>query len=126
MSLILMNTEQLRRKAIKNAEDRREQEQQYQAKVEQLSKHNVSGYFDLRTIKNSKSTKMINEKYYDKERIEEKFESFLGYHGLYKVRNIIEERVRKVNGGDLTVFGIEEEMKYLDDVLNEKEKMFQK
>ena len=126
MSLIPMNTEQLRRKAIKNAEDRREQEQQYQAKVEQLSKHNVSGYFDLRTIKNSKSTKMINEKYYDKERIEEKFESFLGYHGLYKVRNIIEERVRKVNGGDLTVFGIEEEMKYLDDVLNEKEKMFQK
>jgi len=126
MSLISMNTEQLRRKAIKNAEDRREQEQQYQAKVEQLSKHNVGGYFDLRTIKNSKSTKMINEKYYDKERIEEKFESFLGYHGLYKVRNIIEERVRKVNGGDLTVFGIEEEMKYLDDVLNEKEKMFQK
>jgi hypothetical protein len=126
MSLIPMNTEQLRRRAIKNAEDRREQEQQYQAKVEQLSKHNVGGYFDLRTIKNSKSTKMINEKYYDKERIEEKFESFLGYHGLYKVRNIIEERVRKVNGGDLTVFGIEEEMKYLDDVLNEKEKMFQK
>jgi hypothetical protein len=126
MSLISMNTEQLRRKAIKNAEDRREQEQQYQAKVEQLSKHNVGGYFDLRTIKNSKSTKMINEKYYDKERIEEKFESFLGYHGLFKVRNIIEERVRKVNGGDLTVFGIEEEMKYLDDVLNEKEKMFQK
>ena len=126
MSLIQMNVEQMRRKAIKNAEDRREQEQQYQAKVEQLSKHNVGGYFDLRTIKNSKSTKMINEKYYDKERIEEKFESFLGYHGLYKVRNIIEERVRKVNGGDLTVFGIEEEMKYLDDVLNEKEKMFQK
>ena len=126
MSLIPMNTEQLRRQAIKNAEDRREQERQYQAKVEQLSKHNVGGYFDLRTIKNSKSTKMINEKYYDKERIEEKFESFLGYHGLYKVRNIIEERVRKVNGGDLTVFGIEEEMKYLDDVLNEKEKMFQK
>ena len=126
MSLIQMNAEQMRRKAIKNAEDRREQEQQYQAKVEQLSKHNVGGYFDLRTIKNSKSTKMINEKYYDKERIEEKFESFLGYHGLYKVRNIIEDRVRKVNGGDLTVFGIEEEMKYLDDVLNEKEKMFQK
>ena len=126
MSLIQMNAEQMRRKAIKNAEDRREQEQQYQAKVEQLSKHNVGGYFDLRTIKNSKSTKMINEKYYDKERIEEKFESFLGYHGLYKVRNIIEERVRKVNGGDLTVFGIEEEMKYLDDVLNEKEKIFQK
>ena len=126
MSLIQMNVEQMRRKAIKNAEDRREQEQQYQAKVEQLSKHNVGGYFDLRTIKNSKSTKMINEKYYDKERIEEKFESFLGYHGLFKVRNIIEERVRKVNGGDLTVFGIEEEMKYLDDVLNEKEKMFQK
>ena len=79
-----------------------------------------------RTIKNSKSTKMINEKYYDKERIEEKFESFLSHHGLYKVRNIIEERIRKVNGGDLNVFGIEEEMKYLDDVLNEKEKMFQK
>jgi len=126
MTLIPMNTEQLRRQAIKNAQKKLEEQKNYQAKVEQMSKHNVGGYFDLRTIKNSKSTKMINEKYYDKERIEEKFESFLGYHGLYKVRNIIEERVRKVNGGDLTVFGIEEEMKYLDDVLNEKEKMFQK
>jgi len=43
MSLIPMNTEQLRRQAIKNAEDRREQERQYQAKVEQMSKHNVGG-----------------------------------------------------------------------------------
>jgi hypothetical protein len=41
MSLIPMNTEQLRRQAIKNSEDKREQERQYQAKVEQMSKHNV-------------------------------------------------------------------------------------
>ena len=57
MSLIPMNTEQLRRQAIKNAEDRREQERQYQAKVEQMSKHNVGGLYDIRAIKKSNQFK---------------------------------------------------------------------
>ena len=34
---------------------------------------------------------------------------------------IIEDKIKKTNGGDLTVYGMEDEIKYLDDVLTEKE-----
>ena len=57
MTLIPMNVEQLRRQAIKNAQLREQQEKNYQVKVEQLSKHNVGNYLDIRTIKKSKQLK---------------------------------------------------------------------
>ena len=81
MSLIPMNTEQLRRVAIKNAEDRRKQERQYQAKVEQMSKHNVGGLYDIRAIKKSKAFKEQKE-YFDIEKVQREFEDMLTYNRL--------------------------------------------
>ena len=121
MSLIQMNVEQMRAKAIKNQKDKIQEQKDYQAKVDSMSKHSVGGLFDLRSIKKAQSTKDIQERFYDQDRVTEKFESFLGHHGLYKVRNIIEDKIKKTNGGDLTVYGMEDEIKYLDDVLTEKE-----
>ncbi len=81
MSLIPMNTEQLRRQAIKNAEDRREQERQYQAKVEQMSKHNVGGNLDIREI--MKSNQFKEQKvYFDTEKVTAEFEDMLTYNRL--------------------------------------------
>ena len=81
MSLIPMNTEQLRRQAIKNAEDRREQERQYQAKVEQMSKHNVGGNLDIREI--MKSNQFKEQKvYFDTKKVEAEFEDMLTYNRL--------------------------------------------
>ena len=81
MSLIPMNTEQLRRQAIKNAEDRREQERQFQAKVEQMSKHNVGGNLDIREI--MKSNQFKEQKvYFDTKKVEEEFEDMLTYNRL--------------------------------------------
>ena len=102
MSLIPMNVEQLRRQAIKNQQDKLEEQKNYQKKIDSMSRYNVGGMFDLRSIKNAQSTKVIQEKYYDQDRVTEKFESFLTHHGLYKVRNIIEDKVKKSNGGDVT------------------------
>ena len=81
MSLIPMNTEQLRRKAIKNAEDRREQERQYQAKVEQMSKHNVGGLYDIRAIKKSNQFKE-QKVYFDTDKVTAEFEDMLTYNRL--------------------------------------------
>ena len=81
MSLIPMNTEQLRRVAIKNAEDRRKQERQYQAKVEQMSKHNVGGLYDIRAIKKSNQFKEQKE-YFDIEKVQREFEDMLTYNRL--------------------------------------------
>ena len=81
MTLIPMNTEQLRRQAIKNAEDRREQERQYQAKVEQMSKHNVGGNLDIREI--MKSNQFKEQKvYFDTDKVNAEFEDMLTYNRL--------------------------------------------
>ena len=90
MSLIPMNTEQLRRVAIKNAEDRREQERQYQAKVEQMSKHNVGGLYDIRAIKKSNQFKE-QKVYFDTEKVNAEFEDMLTYNRLItKKQNFLE------------------------------------
>ena len=81
MSLIPMNTEQLRRQAIKNAEDRREQERQFQAKVEQMSKHNVGGLYDIRAIKKSNQFKE-QKVYFDTEKVNAEFEDMMTYNRL--------------------------------------------
>jgi hypothetical protein len=81
MSLIPMNTEQLRRQAIKNAEDRREQERQFQAKVEQMSKHNVGGLYDIRAIKKSNQFKE-QKVYFDTDKVNAEFEDMLTYNRL--------------------------------------------
>jgi hypothetical protein len=81
MTLIPMNSEQLRRQAIKNAEDRREQERQYQAKVEQMSKHNVGGLYDIRAIKKSNQFKE-QKVYFDTDKVNAEFEDMLTYNRL--------------------------------------------
>ena len=121
MSLIPMNVEQMRRKALENSQAKLKQQKDFKNQVDNMSRHDVGGLFDLRSIKKAQSTKDIQERFYDQDRVTEKFESFLGHHGLYKVRNIIEDKIKKTNGGDLTVYGMEDEIKYLDDVLTEKE-----
>ena len=86
MSLIPMNTEQLRRQAMKNAEDRREQERQFQAKVDQMSKHNVGGNLDIREI--MKSNQFKEQKvYFDTKKVEAEFEDMLSYNGLITKKN---------------------------------------
>ena len=81
MTLIPMNTEQLRRQAIKNAEDRREQERQFQAKVEQMSKHNVGGNLDIREI--MKSNQFKEQKvYFDLDKVNAEFEDMMTHNRL--------------------------------------------
>ena len=81
MSLIQMNAQQMRAKAIKNMEERKERERQYQAKVEQMSKHNVGGNLDIREIMKSNQCKE-QKVYFDTEKVTAEFEDMLTYNRL--------------------------------------------
>ena len=81
MTLIPMNTEQLRRVAMKNAQQKLEEQKNFQAKVEQMSKHNVGGLYDIRAIKKSNQFKEQKE-YFDIEKVQREFEDMLTYNRL--------------------------------------------
>ena len=81
MSLIPMNAEQLRRQGIKNAQMKEEQVKQFQHKVEQMSKHNVGGLYDIRAIKNSKQFKE-QKVYFDIKKVEAEFEDMMTHNRL--------------------------------------------
>ena len=81
MSLIQMNAQQMRAKAIKNMEERKERERQYQAKVEQMFKHNVGGNLDIREI--MKSNQFKEQKvYFDTEKVNAEFEDMMTHNRL--------------------------------------------
>ena len=81
MTLIPMNTEQLRRQAIKNSQLKEEQQKNYQAKLDQMSKHNVGGIYDIRAIKKSNQFKE-QKVYFDTEKVNAEFEDMLTYNRL--------------------------------------------
>ena len=86
MSLIPMNAEQLRRQGIKNHQMKEEQVKQFQHKVEQMSKHNVGGLYDIRAIKNSKQFKE-QKVYFDIKKVETEFEDMMTYNRLITKKN---------------------------------------
>ena len=83
MTLIPRNIEQLRREGIQNAETRRQKEKDYALKVEQMSKHNVGGLYDIRAIKKSKQFEQ-QKNHYNIEQARSELEDLLQANRLYK------------------------------------------
>ncbi|WP_428081039.1 hypothetical protein [Candidatus Pelagibacter sp.] len=81
MTLVPMNVEQLRRQAIKNSQLKEEQQKNYQAKLDQMSKHNVGGIYDIRAIKKSNQFKE-QKVYFDTEKVNAEFEDMMTYNRL--------------------------------------------
>ena len=81
MTLIPMNTEQLRRVAMKNAQQKLDEQKNFQMKVEQMSKHNVGGLYDIRAIKKSNQFKE-QKVYFDTEKVNAEFEDMMTYNRL--------------------------------------------
>ena len=81
MTLVPMNVEQLRRQAIKNSQLKEEQQKNYQAKLDQMSKHNVGGIYDIRAIKKSNQFKE-QKVYFDTDKVNAEFEDMMTYNRL--------------------------------------------
>ena len=119
--LIHRNLEQMRAQAIKEAQERKEHQNNFQTRVDNLSKHNVGGLYDIRSIK--KSTQLKEQKnFYDVRVAEEELENLLQSNQLYTMKDEIMNYIKKVTGGTDS-FNVRETGKIISSILNKfKEK----
>ena len=116
--LIRMSAEQMRRKGIENAEQKRKQEQEYQAKIDNMSKHNVGGLYDVRAIAKSRQFKEQNS-FYNLQNSLDEMEDMFQANRLYKFKETTEAFIKKITGRDLDSFTVRETGKFISELINE-------
>ena len=116
--LIRMSAEQMRRKGIENAEQKRKQEQEYQAKIDNMSKHNVGGLYDVRAIAKSRQFKEQNS-FYNLQNSLDEMEDMFQSNRLYKFKETTEAFIKKITGRDLDSFTVRETGKFLSELIKE-------
>ena len=116
--LIRMSAEQMRRKGIENAEQKRKQEQEYQAKIDNMSKHNVGGLYDIRAIKKSKQFEQ-QKNHYNIEQARSELEDLLQSNRLYKFSLETEDFIKRISGREADSYTIRETGKFISDLVNE-------
>ena len=116
--LIRMSAEQMRRKGIENAEQKRKQEQDYQAKIDNMSKHNVGGLYDIRAIKKSAQFKE-QQSFYNLQNSLDEMEDMFQANRLYKFKETTEAFIKKITGRDLDSFTVRETGKYVTELIKE-------
>ena len=118
MSLIQMNAEQMRRKALKNQQDKIQQQKDYQAKVDSMSKHSVGNLYDVRAIMKSQQFKE-QQNHYSIEMAMSELEELLQRNRLYKFKDMTTDFIKKISGKDTDSFNVRETGKFLSDLINE-------
>ena len=118
MSLIQMNAEQMRRKALKNQQDKIQQQKDYQAKVDSMSKHSVGNLYDVRAIMKSQQFKE-QQNHYSNEMAMSELEELLQRNRLYKFKDTTTDFIKKISGKDTDSFNVRETGKFLSDLINE-------
>ena len=118
MSLIQMNAEQMRRKALKNQQDKIQQQKDYQAKVDSMSKHSVGNLYDVRAILKSQQFKE-QQNHYSIEMAMSELEELLQRNRLYKFKDMTTDFIKKISGKDTDSFNVRETGKFLSDLINE-------
>lgn len=114
--LIPRNVEQMRRQAIKDAQEKKDAEVNYQNTVDNLSKHNVGGLYDIRSIK--KSTQFKEQKnFYDVRVAEEELENLLQSHQVFEMKDEIMSYIKKITAGTDS-FNVRETGKIISSILN--------
>ena len=120
--LIHRNLEQMRAQAIKEAQDGRKQESNFQAKVDNLSGHNVGGLYDIRSILKSQQFKEQSN-HYSVQQASDELEDLLTANRIYTLKNVTSDFIKKVSGRDGDSFTIRETGKFISELINKiKEK----
>tara|TARA_Y100000287_G_scaffold182477_1_gene180101 strand:- start:334 stop:720 length:387 start_codon:yes stop_codon:yes gene_type:complete len=116
--LIRMSAEQMRRKGMLNAEQRRKREEEYNMKVESMSKHNVGGLYDIRAIKKSKQFEQ-QKNHYNIEQARSELEDLLQANRLYKFSMETEDFIKRISGREADSYTIRETGKFISELINE-------
>ncbi len=118
MSLIPMNVEQMRRKALENSKAKQQQQKDFEIQVNQMSKHNVGGLYDVRQIMKSQQFKE-QKNHYNIEQARSELEDLLQANRLYKFSHDTEEFIKKISGREADSYTIRETGKFISELINE-------
>ena len=122
MSLIPRNIEQMRRQAMKNAEDKLAEQKNYQTKIDSMSRTNVGGLYDIRSIMKSQTEQKL-QNHYSVQQAESELEDLLQVNRLYTSKISTYEYIKKVSGREPDSFNIRETGKFISELINKiKEK----
>ena len=118
MSLIPMNVEQMRRKALENSKAKLQQQKDFKNQVEQMSRHNVGGLYDIRAIKKSKQFEQ-QKNHYNIEQARSELEDLLQSNRLYKFSLETEDFIKRISGREADSYTIRETGKFISELINE-------
>ena len=117
MTLIRKGIEQIRREGLANAQAKIKQQEDYQAKLDSMSKHSVGGLYDVRTIIKSKQFKE-QKNHYSTDMAMSELEDLLSANRLYKFKQATLDYIMKVTGRDYDSFNIRENGKFISELIN--------
>ena len=118
MSLIPMNVEQMRRKALENSKAKLQQQKDFKNQVDNMSRHDVGGLYDVRQIMKSQQFKE-QKNHYNIEQARSELEDLLQANRLYKFSYETEDFIKKISGREADSYTIRETGKFISELINE-------
>ena len=124
MTLIRKGIEQIRREGLANAQAKIKQQEDYQAKLDSMSKHSVGGIYDVRAIMKSEQLK-DQKNHYSTDMAMSELEDLLSANRLYKFKQATLDYIMKVTGRDYDSFNIRETGKFISELINELKERYE-
>ena len=121
MTFPSLNLDKLKRDTIQRLENEKKNKEDQQLIEERRFKY--QNMMNINHIKKSDSFKQVKEQYYDLDLLEKEFEDFLQSHQLFTSKETIENHLKDKNKQDITPFILRKEMKYLDTILTNRDKI---
>jgi hypothetical protein len=121
MTFPSLNLDKLKRDTIQRLEQEKKNKEDQQLIEERRFKY--QNMMNINHIKKSDSFKQVKEQYYDLDLLEKEFEDFLQSHQLFTSKETIENHLKDKNNQDITPFILRKEMKYLDTILTNRDKI---
>lgn len=121
MTFPSLNLDKLKRDTIQRLEQEKKNKEDQQLIEERRFKY--QNMMNINHIKKSDSFKQVKEQYYDLDLLEKEFEDFLQSHQLFTSKQTIENHLKDKNNQDITPFILRKEMKYLDTILTNRDKI---